>query len=183
MDESTGNIYKVLYVQDEEQAVELRLTASSRINQGDSLRVNLKGATLMYYNNQFQVDNLNVQNLIVQQSDLDKDPIIVTIPELLTSNFSTTFQSKLIKIENVQFLSSELGSTFADPINQITENREIEDMAGNKIIVRTSGFASFAGSNVPEGSGSIIAIVTQFGNVRQLIVRKLSEVQMDGERF
>jgi hypothetical protein len=170
-------------VQDEDQAVELRLTASSRINQGDSIRVNLNGATLMYYNNQFQVDNLDVQNLIIQESELDKEPILVTIPELLASNFSTAYQSKLIKIENVQFLSSELGNSFADPINQITENREIEDMAGNKIIVRTSGFASFAGATVPEGSGSILAIVTQFGNVRQLIVRRPSEVQLDGERF
>lgn len=183
MDESTGNIYKQLYVQDAEQAVELRLTASSRIQQGDSIRVNLKGSTLMYYNNQFQVDNLDIANLVVQEPGHNKEPMVVTIQQLLSSNFSTLYQSKLVKIENVQFLDTELGRTFADAVNQLTLNREIEDMSGYKIIVRTSGFSSFANTLVPEGSGSIIAIATQFGNTRQLIVRRVSELQMDGERF
>lgn len=183
MDESSGNIYKQLYVQDAEQGVELRLTASSRIMQGDSIRVNLKGSTLMYYNNQFQVDNLEVANLVVQESGNDKEPKVVTIQQLLSSSFPTEYQSKLVKIENVQFKNDELGRTFADAINQTTENRYIQDQGGYQIIVRTSGFSSFANALVPEGSGSIIAIATQFGNTRQLIVRKLSEVQMDAERF
>ncbi|PKP38947.1 MAG: hypothetical protein CVT98_04050 [Bacteroidetes bacterium HGW-Bacteroidetes-15] len=183
MDESTGNIYKQLYVQDADQAVELRLSAASRIFQGDSIRVNLKGSTLMYFNNQFQVDNLLITNLVVQESGHDKDPILITIPQLLATDFSTTLQSKLVKIENVQFLLTELGKTYADAVNQNAASRELQDMQGNKIIVRTSGFSSFANTKVAEGSGSIIAIVTQFGAVRQLVIRRLSEVELNGERF
>lgn len=181
MDEKSGNIYKKLYIQDNDQAVELRLTASSRILEGDSIRVNLRGSTLGYFNQQFQVDKLDIANLVVQASGLHKEPILVTIPELNASDFSTKYQSKLIKIENVQFI--KLGETYADAANQADANRTLQDNTGNTIIIRTSGFANFAGEQVAQGSGSIIAIVTQYGNDRQLLIRDLSEVELDGERF
>lgn len=183
MDESSGNIYKKLYIQDNDQAVELRLTASSRIREGDSIRVNLKGSTLGYYNQQFQVDKLDIANLILQASGLNKEPILVTIPDLKASNFPTEYQSKLIRIENVQFLSGELGETYADAANQTDQSRTLQDRDLNTIIVRTSGFASFAGVEVARGSGTITAIVTQFHDTRQLVIRQLSEVELDGERF
>lgn len=182
-DSRSGNIYKKHYIQDKEQAVELRLTATSRLVEGDSVRVNLKGSTLNYYNNQFQVDKLNTDNLIVQASGHFVEPITVTIAELQTSTFSTEYQSKLIRLEEVQFLSSELNKTYADAANQKDENRLLQDRNGHQILVRTSGFASFAGTYVAQGSGTIIAIVTQFRDDRQLVIRKLSEVQLDGERF
>src|SRR5690554_3167489 len=40
-DSRSGNIYKKHYIQDNEQAVELRLSATSRLLEGDSVRVNL----------------------------------------------------------------------------------------------------------------------------------------------
>ncbi|HCY00682.1 MAG TPA: hypothetical protein DG754_11135 [Bacteroidales bacterium] len=183
MDESSGNIYKKLYIQDSKQAVELRLTASSRLLEGDSIRVNLKGSTLNYYNKQFQVDKLDIANLVLQASGLNKEPILVTIPDLEADNFPTEYQSKLIKIENVQFLSGELGETYADAANQADKSRTLQDNKGNTIIVRTSGFASFAGVQVAQGSGSITAIVTQFHETRQLVIRQLSEVELNEERF
>lgn len=183
MDERSGNIYKKLYIQDNDQAVELRLTASSRILEGDSIRVNLKGSTLGYYNQQFQVDKLDIANLVVQASGLHKEPILVTIPELNASDFSTKYQSKLIRIDSVQFLSGELNKTYADAANQADASRTLQDNTGNTIIIRTSGFSSFAGAQVAQGSGSIIAIVTQYFDTRQLVIRKLSEVELEGERF
>ena len=183
MDESSGNIYKNLYVQDSSQAVIVRLKAASRMRQGDSLRISLKGATLRYYENLFQVDSVDIKNLILQKSGLNIEPIPVTIPELKLANFSTEMQSKLIKLENVQFIATDTTKTYADPINQISENRTLVDDQGNQILVRTSGFASFAGAKVPNGSGSVIAIVSQFREDRQLVIRKLSEVDLNGERF
>ncbi len=183
MDETSGNIYKKLYIQDDEQAVELRLSASSRVLEGDSLRVNLKGTTLGYFNQQFQVDGLDVTNVVVRASGYHMEPLTVTIPELLDAGFPTEYQSKLVKIENVQFKSAHLSETYADAINQEDESRTLEDSEGNEIIVRTSGYASFAGTTVAQGSGSITAIATQYGSTRQLVIRKLSEVELDGERF
>ncbi|HZJ74754.1 MAG TPA: DUF5689 domain-containing protein [Perlabentimonas sp.] len=183
MDESSGNIYKKLYIQDVEQAVELRLTASSRIREGDSIRVNLKGSTLGYYNLLFQVDSLDLDNVVVQASGLNKEPVLVTIAELEGMNFSTEYQSKLVRIENVQFKSGELDKTYADAANQTDKSRTLQDSVGDEIIVRTSGFASFAGTQVAQGSGTITAIVTQYYETRQLVIRRLSEVELDEERF
>lgn len=183
MDESTGNIYKQLYVQDDNHGVELRLSASSRLRQGDVVRVNLNGSLLSYYNSQFQVGDVDVRNVVFQEPNLDKEPTVVTIAELKAPGFSTNYQSKLVKLENVQFTQTELGKTYADAVNQSSQNRELEDTNGDRIIVRTSGFANFANQIIPEGNGSIIAIATQFGETRQLVIRKPSEVNFTGERF
>lgn len=183
MDESTGNIYKQLYVQDDNHGVELRLSASSRLRQGDVVRVNLNGSLLSYYNSQFQVSGVDVKNVVFQESGINKEPILVTIDDLNEDDFSIIYQSKLVVLENVQFELTELGKTYADAVNQSAEDRVLEDANGDKIIVRTSGFASFANQKVPEGNGSIIAIATQYRDKRQLIIRKLSEVDLNGERF
>jgi hypothetical protein len=183
MDESTGNLYKNLYVQDETSAVLLRLTATSRVREGDSLRISLKGTTLQYFNNLFQIDNVDVSKLVVQETGKFKEPVLVTIPELLASDFPTTLQSKLIKIENVQFIAGDLGKEYADAVNQQSVNRTLQDAGGNIVIVRTSGFASFANVKVAEGSGTFIGIASQFGTTRQLLIRKLSEVQLNEQRF
>ena len=145
MDESTGNIYKQLYVQDDSMGVELRLSASSRLLQGDRVRVNLNGSLLSYYNNhQFQVSGIDVKNVILQESNLSKEPILVTIDDLNEEDFSVKYQSKLVILENVQFELTELGKTYADAVNQSAQDRYLEDVNGKTLIVRTSGFANFA---------------------------------------
>jgi len=89
----------------------------------------------------------------------------------------------LIKLENVQFMSSELSFTFADAPNQSSENRIIEDCSsGNTMIVRTSGFANYAGTNLPTGKGSMVCIVNQFNGELQLVLRSFEEVKLTGTR-
>jgi hypothetical protein len=183
MDESTGNLYKNLVVQDETSAVLLRLTASSRVREGDSLRISLKGTTLQYFNSLFQIDNVDVKKLVVQETGKHKEPILVTISDLLASDFPTALQSKLIMIENVQFLAADLDKTYADAANQQTVNRTLQDGSGNIVIVRTSGFANFANVKVAEGSGTFIGIASQYNTTRQLLIRDLSEVQLNNPRF
>ena len=106
-----------------------------------------------------------------------------TIPDLYAADFPTRLQSVLIKLENVQFIATDTAKTYADPVNQISENRTLEDEHGNTVLVRTNGFANFAGEKVPNGKGSIIAIASQYGNDRQLIIRHLYEVKLNGPRF
>jgi hypothetical protein len=184
MDETSGNIYKNLYVQDLTGGVLLRLKAASRLRQGDSLRISLKGTTLQYYEKLLQIDGIDAtKDIFTQARGIEIDPVLVTIPDLFSSDFPTLMQSKLIKLENVQFIASDTTKTFADPVNQISENRTLEDENGNTVLVRTSGYANFAGAKIPNGSGTIIAIASQFGDDRQLVIRRLSEVQLDGERF
>ncbi|MCB0578630.1 MAG: hypothetical protein KDD10_04900, partial [Phaeodactylibacter sp.] len=90
--------------------------------------------------------------------------------------------STLVKLENVEFLFSETGLTFADVVGQQTLNRTIQDCDGNTIIVRTSGFATFAGDTIPSGNGSIVAVYSVFRNDQQLFIRERADIQMEGVR-
>ncbi|MDT8412898.1 MAG: DUF5689 domain-containing protein [Vicingaceae bacterium] len=180
MDEQSGNIFKEAYIQDETGAINLRLLSSGGLYQGDSVRVFLKGTIISTFNQMMQLDSVDVDNNIIKQATKkDRQPDVYTnIAQVTTGQ-----QAKLIKIENVQFDSGELGNTYADGNNLISQSRTLEDSLGNTIIVRTSGFANFANDTLPEGSGSIIAIVSQFNNTLQLLIRHPNEVIFNNSRF
>lgn len=176
MDDKSGNIYKAAYVQDETGAINLRLLSSGGIYEGDSVRIYLKGTVLSSYQNMLQLDSVDVDKNIIKQATLrNREPEEVTIGQIMTGNY----QAKLVKINNVQFIQTDVGQKYADPLTLATINRTIEDCDGNTMIVRTSGYASFAGSIVPEGKGSIIAIVGQYRDDWQLYIRSTEEVEFD----
>lgn len=180
MDEQSGNIYKEAYIQDETGAINLRLLSSGGLYQGDSVRVFLKGTVLSTYNQMMQLDSVDVDNNIIKQATKkDRQPDVYTD----ISQVTTGQQAKLIIIENVQFVASELGNTYADGINLMSQSRTLEDSLGNTIIVRTSGYANFANETLPQGSGTIIAIVSQFNSTLQLLIRNPSEVVFNNPRF
>ncbi len=90
---------------------------------------------------------------------------------------------KYIIIDSIQFAESELGTTWADGANLISINRNITDKEGNTLIVRTSGYSSFARDSTPTGSGSIIGILGKYNEDYQLYVVDLAEVSMNQTRF
>jgi len=94
----------------------------------------------------------------------------------------TTDVWKLIMLKDVQFIDADTTETFADAINQSDMNRTIEDCGGSTMIVRTSGYADFAGDQVPTGKGNIIGVLGKHGSDLQFVIRKFSEVQMNSPR-
>lgn len=178
MDESSGNIYKQLYIQDHTGAIQVRLSASSDFKVGDSVRIALNGAYLSDYAGVIQLDSIDPTTDIIKQSAGNTfNPEIKTMDQITLED-----EGRLVKLENVQFQYAELTNTYADAIGQSSENRMLEDCNGNVIIVRTSGFASFAGTDLPTGSGSMVCIVNQFNGELQLIIRSLGEVTLSGTR-
>jgi len=178
MDESSGNIYKNLYVQDHTAGINVRLTASSDFQVGDSVRIALKGSVLTEYSGVIQLDSIDPAKSIIKQSaDNVFGPAIKTIDQITIAD-----EALLIKLENVQFLATELPFTFADAANQSSENRMLEDCNGNTIIVRTSGYANYAGTSLPTGNGSVVCIINQFNGEIQLILRSFNEIKLSGTR-
>jgi len=179
MDESSGNIYKNLYIQDHTAGINIRLTSSSDFQVGDSIRISLNGALLSEYSGVIQLDSIDPTKMIVKQSSNNEFlPTVKTVDQITLAD-----EAMLIKLENVQFMTSELSFTFADAPNQSSENRIIEDCSsGNTMIVRTSGFANYAGTNLPTGKGSMVCIVNQFNGELQLILRSFDEVKLTGTR-
>ena len=177
-EETDGNFYKEAYIQDATGAIRLRLLASGGLYIGDSIRINLNGTVLSDYNGMIQLDSVDVDNNIVKQATQKH-----TQPTTYSLNqISPALQGYLVELNDVEFIGDELGYSYADVINQFSENRTLTDCNGNTIFVRTSGYANFAGSTIPDGNGSIIAIVGVFGNDIQLYIRDIDEVQLTEAR-
>lgn len=174
-DETSGNFYKESYVRDATGAIHLRLVASGGLYVGDSIRINLKGATLTQYQGVLQLDSINVDKMVAKQkTGLNPSPLTLSITQI-----NDTYLSQLIRLNNVEFIPSDRNQYFADATNQQSLNRTITDCNNHQIIVRTSGYANFANQKTPSGNGSIIAIVGKYGGQYQLYIRNYNEVQMN----
>ncbi len=179
MDDKSGNIYKSAYVQDGEAAINLHLTSSGGVYIGDSLCLHLKGLTLSNYQNMAQLDSVSVDNNMTKlATHCYVEPEEVTIAQIQTG----AYQAKLVRLNKVEFAEASLGKTWADAVNKETVNHTLMNCAEQSILVRTSGYADFADKKIPEGRGSMVAIVSQFRNDWQLLVRNINEVDMNGLR-
>ena len=170
MDDKLGNIYKSAYIQDATRGINLRLLSSGGLYQGDSIRLNLNGTTLNKYRQMLQIDSVHVDNNIQKiATKRDIKPEIVSIEDI-----TDAYIGRLIKMEDVEFAELEVGKIFSAA--ETSENRMLENCNGESIIVRTSGYASFASETVPVGRGSIIAVVGRYDNELQLFIRSMKEL-------
>lgn len=177
-DEVDGNLYKNIFVQSGSSAINLRLLNSGGVYIGDSIRIYLKGTTLTKYNGMLQLDSVDVdKNIIKQATNVVVTPTVVNVTDL-----NASMQSRLIRLNNVEFDALQLSNTWADAVNQTSEDRTLTDCSGNTVIVRTSGYSTYAGLQIAQGNGTLVAIVGVYGSTIQLYLRTLGEVVMTGSR-
>ena len=198
-DDAEGNFFKQLVIADETAGIEMRIEMNDLHNiypVGRKVYVKAKGLWLGDYNGLTQlgaaVDLAEDELIRIPESLVANivipatygNPVVpktLTIDELTLADVST-----LIKLEGVQFVTPDAGETWADPVLEESVNREIEDCSRDRLIVRTSGFASFAGDLTPEGNGTIVGILgifdNNFNNDFQLFIRDLNDVMMTGSR-
>ena len=182
MDETSGNLYKEAYVQDGSASMYLRFTSSSGLYEGDSIRIDLQGTTLKRYNQMLQLDSLDADlNIFKQETQLSTISEVTTLAEIALNG--NAFQAKLVRIENVEFICDDLNNSFADEVNQESLNRYLQDEIGNQLIVRTSGYSNFANQIIPSGNGTVTAIVSQYNDDVQLLLRRPSEAQLINDRI
>ncbi len=184
-DEQNGNLYKNLYIQDHTGAMAIRLLNSGGLYQGDSIRIYLPGTVLSPYNGLMQLDSVNVDNNVVKQATgVQVTPRPTQISELTAQNFGLggAYQGMVIRLENVQFVAGDTSQTYANAVTQQTLNRTLENCAGQTAVVRSSGYANFAGQKLPKGKGSFTGVASWFGSAAQLYIRDINEVQLNGPR-
>ena len=178
-DEQTGNIYKEVYIKDATGAMNLGLQYSGGLYEGDSIRVYLKNTFLTDDNDLIRIDSVDVdKNIIKQKTGAIVEPLSLTISQILTG----TYQSYLAKVDNVQFSNDALNQTYADKANLASRNINLEDCDGNIVIIRTSGYASFADQQVASGNGSFIGIVGVYGSDIQMYIRNTDDISLTGTR-
>jgi len=192
MDEETDNSYKTPFFQDNTGGIAIFVNNSGGLYIGDSIRVYLKDLKIMKYRDGlFQINDETGSNgvdidanIIKQGHNSQRHPEEVTLAEILESTASKEYyQGRLVKINNVQFVDTDTSKTYYWEDEENGENKLIQDSLDNTIIVRTSSYSTFADYKIPNGSGSIIAIVSQYTDEMQLLIRRSSEVDMNGERF
>ena len=197
-DDTEGNFFKQLVIQDATGGIEMRIEMSDLHNVypvGRKIYVKAKGLWLGDYNGITQLgagvgvgsngdpellripESLVAQYIVTATYNNAVTPKTLTIDQLALSDVST-----LVRFENVQFVAADAGQTYADAITPQTLNREIEDCARRRLIVRTSGYASFAGDTTPTGGGTIEGVLSIFGDVYQLTIRDLGDVIMNSDR-
>jgi len=182
-DETSGNLYKASFIQDGDKAIELYMKSTSGLRIGDSVRVYLKDATLSEYSGTPQIQDLNPNNIIVIANNINIIPDTIN-----TLDVDLSYRCRLVTFEHVEFAASVRNSTFAPDdaygqfaLVQYDENCNLQD---SSIIVRTSNYASFANTKLPQGSGTITGIITYYSgssSVFQLTIRSMSEVNMNND--
>ena len=197
--DKSGNLYKTIYIQDATGSIQLSLDASGLFNSypvGRKVYVKCKGLCVSDYNNMIQLgvkatvsgvpsfqaiaSNL-IGQYVVGGSVNNAVPIkTVTLADLKT-NMQDSLLGTLIRLENFEF--SDTSKTFADTSSYKNDaNLDIRNCDGGSIIIRTSGYANFAGVKAPGGNGSVVALYTVFRTTRQLILRDTSDLQLKGSR-
>ena len=187
-DETGGNIYRTFYLRGEDgKCIAVYRKGSGEggsdefnVRVGDHVGYKLYGSIISEYSKlpQIQVQEHDVNNLIViyeRGCDDKVRPINTTIEDIKAGKHLCD----LVKISNVQFEPYE---GLAYTAGQNSTSRNIATCSGEGIIVRTSGYASFAEEPLPEGRGTIASIVSKYNSDWQLLLRNTSDVNMHDTR-
>lgn len=191
----SGNLYRTFYLQDSTAGIEVQIALTNSYNfylEGRELAIDCQGLVLGEYNGVVYLGGYLYEEgggqevgLIVDYNQRiyrgeivgQPEPEVKTINQLNTNDIS-----KLIQLDNVEFEFGELGLTYSDPIGRQTINRTIVDCDGNEIVLRTSGYADFAGDTLATSNGSVVGIYSVFRDTRQLYIRDTDDIMFDSTR-
>jgi len=200
--DKSGNLYKEIYIQDGTAGLSIQLDVAGLHNSfpvGRKVFIKCKGLALSDYNRLMQLgikatvnnapslhaiaSNLIGQYVIGGSLNNPVSPKVVTVNQLGTS-MSDDMIGTLIQLNNYEFIPADTSKTYADTsAYRNSQNLTARNcQANSSILIRTSGYADFAGLNVPNGNGTLTAIYTVFGSTKQLLVRDTSDVKFNNPR-
>ncbi|BCY27763.1 DUF5689 domain-containing protein [Flavobacterium okayamense] len=134
-----------------------------------------------------RLSGVEFENIILRScTKVDEEDIMVSNMSINDITANNSYMHKLIELDNVQFTDASLGMTYYDTdLNSFggATNHEITDEFGNTIIVRVSEFATFAGNEIPSGSGKIRGVLTKYNSDFQFMVRTLNDIDLNNTRM
>ena len=200
-DDKTGNWFRAIVVQDEKSERGITVLIDEVENYtslpvGRRVFIHLKDLWIGDYNGLPQLGmgpyqsgnflrlggipaSLKPRILLAGKYGINIPPTPKKISELTDADLN-----RLLIFDDVQFESGSAGRPFADNVSNPPQsiNHTLVSCTGEQILVRTSGYSDFAGQTTPVGRGSIVAIMSVFGNDRQLLIRNPDELVFDKER-
>lgn len=196
--DSSDNFYKQLVIQDSTAGITIRLDGTSLYGVyplGMKLYVRLKGLWLGDYARMIQLgaavdrtDPLYPELTGIPQPSFNRylvrgSPVNTVNPIRITQEqLADSLQSCLVMLDKMEFAVADTGKTYADITNKLSANRTLKSCSGGGVLLRTSGFASFAKAKVPRGNGNVTAVYSVFNTEKQLMIRDTSDIQLTGLR-
>ena len=188
-----GNIFKVLYVQDDTDAIAFSINESkiySTYPQGQMLVINLTGMSIGKYagmmqlgapgefNGTPQVDRMSLSAFRSQTKTAGRADVSAikttdaTIAEIAAVGKDDAagiqkWQGRLVKFSGVHFQN---GGSQTFVVGKENTNQNLLDASGKSIIVRTSMYADFGGNTLPAGNGDVTGILSYFNGTWQLLL-------------
>ncbi|BDD07234.1 DUF5689 domain-containing protein [Aureibacter tunicatorum] len=191
--DESGNFYKEIIIQDDVEGIRVKLNKKDLFADypvGSKVRISAMDLYLGDYGGEIQLGSIYEEKIGQIPEDQIADHITkisdeeeVNAEVVAINDIDKSYVGKLITIENVQFVASELGRNWVDDNAEYPSNRTVEDAENNSIVVRTSNFASFKSEALPTGSGKITAVLSIYNDTYQLAVRQTSDAEMTGDRF
>lgn len=194
-DDKSGNFYKSIVIQDSTAGILINMEGTNLYADypvGRRVYVKVKNLILGNYGKLIQLGGFidmssGSPSLGGILSARFNDHIIkgsignVVTPKVVSiGQLDDTYQNMLIRLEGMEFISADKGKTFADNVNLTSLNRSLADLAGSTIVLRTSGYANFAGALTPVGYGTVDAIYSVFNSTKQLAIRDLNDLKLTG---
>lgn len=120
--------------------------------------------------------------LIASCTNVSEEVLVkqVTVSQLLSdANLNT-----LCEVSGVQFTDAAIGRRYYESANDVggATNWLLSDVAGNKVIFRTSSFANYSSNLVPSGNGKVRGVLTKYNADYQFIARTEGDVKLTGTR-
>lgn len=104
--------------------------------------------------------------------DFEPTITMTTIP--YADAIPVSWYNRLVKIENCSFVEGGQ-ATYSLPNASTSHDIKLAD--GSVITMRTSNYADFINETLPEGTGTVVGILTRYNNYVQLVIRDLNDVQ------
>ena len=181
--DSTGNIYKTIYIQDTSGAIILSLDASDmykKYKQGQEIYVKCKDMVYgLPYGGGLQLGGLfnnkpgrlleaEIPNHLFKNKYPGNEPTPIKINGGTDLTFDKAFM--LVQIDSVTFVDA--GQTFFSVDFNLGHgtNRTITLKDGTTAIVRTSEYSTFKNAIIPAGKGTVVGVLGYY-NGYQLLLR------------
>ena len=190
--DKSGNLFKYIYVEDATGGIRINIDKADMYNDprfgvGKEVYVKLKNLYVGAVTGEIQlgipfngaVGRIAEADVYKYFFDSKKPTSPVTSTEKTITQFTSADVGKWVKIKDLQFIAGDLEKVYA--ASAVT-NRTLEDCSGNKMILRTSNFADFAGTVIESGKGDVYGILSVFNGTYQLWITDILGADLDNPR-
>ncbi len=193
--DSSGNFYKQVIIEDSTGGIAINIddyNLYTSYSEGRQIFIKLKG--LILYDDSKLIElggSKDVTGAITPIASPVKDNYIIkgavgntVAPKVVdVSDLNDTYQNMLIQLNDFEFSETDTSKIYADTSSSKNSvSFTLKNCSSKSITLRTSGYASFAGVNVPNGNGTITAVYSVYNTSKQLYIRDTSDVQFNNTR-